>query len=625
MPVHDPHAALLEVHRTHPDILIDLPNFLEVRIWSAIRRHQAVDQEVAVARHPRRTVVAAVRPVGLTLPGFRVQPLVHVVPDEPPLQLIVRLDHVPVILQVADAVPHGVSVLAEDQRPLAGLGYVVQEMRNASVHRGIDVHVRSLDSPLVLDGARRVRLVNPRRRRLEVDAVPALVTERPDDHRRVIAVPLDHPDRAIEVRGLPRRVVSQRDVRVVSHAVRLDVGLVHDVQAVLVGVVVPARVARVVGGPDGVHVVLLHELDVAEHHSFRHHAAGVRIVLVPIHSSQSHGNAVDLEQSVPDLDCPEAHPRGDDLQRVAAVVFEGEEQGVQVRRLGRPLERSGNGALQGDEVRPGRLQSEGRHQRNIEHRASVRAEQFGAQPVGRHRAGQDTPQIHVNCQVAVRVICVEPGAGPEVAHMHARRGHEKHVTLDSADLPVILPFEIRAIREAVDLDGHRVGARLQERRDVELGRRLAPLAVSDLAAVHPQIHGRFHAAEMQKHLHSCPILRHFESLAIRAHGVPVGRHARWIRREGIGDVCVDRDAVAEHLPVRRHRDLVPRGVVEVGAIEISRAIRRIADPVEPPGTAQRPNERRPGRIARQRTFPIRKRMEGGSRRFLVPFEDGGVF
>jgi len=305
--------------------------------------------------------------------------------------------------------------------------------------------------------------------------------------------------------------------------------------------------------------------------------------------------------------------------------FEGEEQGVQVRRLGRPLESSGHGALQGDEVRPGRLQSEGRHQRNIEHRASVRAEQFGAQPVGRHRAGQDTPQIYVNCQVAVRVICVEPGAGPEVAHMHARRGHEKHVTLDSADLPVILPFEIRAIREAVDLDGHRVGARLQERRDVELGRSLAPLAVSDLAAVHPQIHGRFHAAEVQEHLHACPILRHFESPAIRSHGVPIGRHARWIRREGIGDVRVDRDAVAEHLPVRRHRDLVPRVVVEVGAIEISRAIRRISDPVEPTGTAQRPNERRSGRIARQRTFPIRKRIEGGSRRLLVPFEDGGVF
>ena len=57
------------------------------------------------------------------------------------------------------------------------------------------------------------------------------------------------------------RVVAQRALE----RVRLDVGLVDDVQAELVGQVEEGRVVRVVRGADGVEPELLHEHEVGAH------------------------------------------------------------------------------------------------------------------------------------------------------------------------------------------------------------------------------------------------------------------------------------------------------------------------------------------------------------------------
>ena len=71
-------------------------------------------------------------------------------------------------------------------------------------------------------------------------------------------------------------------VRIEAHAVRLDVGLVDDVEAVFVAQVVPARDVRIMARPDGVDVQPLHQGDVPAHQLLAHDLEADGIVLVAI-------------------------------------------------------------------------------------------------------------------------------------------------------------------------------------------------------------------------------------------------------------------------------------------------------------------------------------------------------
>ena len=67
-------------------------------------------------------------------------------------------------------------------------------------------------------------------------------------------------------------------------AVRLDVRFVKNVETVFVGEVVPLRHIRIMAGSNGIDVVLLHQLDVLDHHFARHDLAGIGVEFVTVHS-----------------------------------------------------------------------------------------------------------------------------------------------------------------------------------------------------------------------------------------------------------------------------------------------------------------------------------------------------
>ena len=64
--------------------------------------------------------------------------------------------------------------------------------------------------------------------------------------------------------------------------VRLDVGLVDDVQPELVGQLEEGRVVRVVRGAHGVEAEPLHEHEVGAHRLAGHDAPGVLVEVVPV-------------------------------------------------------------------------------------------------------------------------------------------------------------------------------------------------------------------------------------------------------------------------------------------------------------------------------------------------------
>ena len=113
----------------------------------------------------------------------------------------------------------------------------------------------------------------------------------------------DHPRRRGSTHCVQvARVVAQRALE----RVRLDVGLVDDVQPELVGQVEERRVVRVVRGPDRVEPELLHRDEVGAHRLGGDHAAGVLVEVVAVDAADEDAPAVDQEVHAADLDPPEA-------------------------------------------------------------------------------------------------------------------------------------------------------------------------------------------------------------------------------------------------------------------------------------------------------------------------------
>ena len=252
--------------------------------------------------------------------GLR-EALVDPVPDGAADEARVGLEGVPVFREVTVAVAHRVRVLAEHERARVGFTCLCRDLSGRRVHVADEIDVRAAVGALVVDRACRVSSMNRRRCRLEVHPVARLVPHRPDDHRGVVGKCLDHPRVPFDVGRLPRGVVAERPVEAVPEAVRLDVGLVDDVEAVLVAEVVPLLHVGIVRRADEVEVVLLHQLDVADHQGARHHLARVWLVLVAVDAANQDRTAVDEQPGVPDLDLAEPDaPRYDARDASAGVL-----------------------------------------------------------------------------------------------------------------------------------------------------------------------------------------------------------------------------------------------------------------------------------------------------------------
>jgi len=127
----------------------------------------------------------------------------------------------------------------------------------------------------------------------------------------------------------------------VAHAVRFDVGLVHDIEAAFVAELVPARIIGIVAGPDGVDVVLFHPRQVFPHRFLGNDVGRERVVLVAVDAFQVDRDAVDEQAAVLDLDLAEADFAAGGLEDLAGAVFKGQNKAVEIGRLGRPFFRGG--------------------------------------------------------------------------------------------------------------------------------------------------------------------------------------------------------------------------------------------------------------------------------------------
>ena len=182
------------------DVLIHLPHFLGLRLDAAVGIYYAVDTEVAVGRGAVLAVVAAVCPVFTAVSGLGGKSLVYPVPNTAALQDGVFLDDVPVILEIAEAVAHGMGIFAEDERAgHFGVLCVFLDTGGTVVHGAEDVRVPFQQGAFVLHGTAVQcfqRIVGD----VEVQAVSRFVAKRPGDDARMVLVALVHVHGAVYMR-----------------------------------------------------------------------------------------------------------------------------------------------------------------------------------------------------------------------------------------------------------------------------------------------------------------------------------------------------------------------------------------------------------------------------------------
>ena len=158
----------------------------------------------------------------------------------------------------------------------------------------------------------------------------------------MILVAFDHAHGAVHVRGGQSRILGQR-LRAVAHAVAFDVRLVNQVDAVSVAQVVPRGLVRDNGS---VRTALMLCCFITWMSWIMPSTVmawpAIRVKLVPVHALEQNPLAVDQQIAVLDLHFAEADVHGDDFEHLAGGILEREQQLVEIRRFGGPLERVGN-------------------------------------------------------------------------------------------------------------------------------------------------------------------------------------------------------------------------------------------------------------------------------------------
>ncbi len=204
---------------------------------------------------------------------------------------------------------------------------------------------------------------------------------------------------------------------------------------------------------------------------------------------------------------------------------------------------------------------------------------------------------------------------------------KRDISENAAKSPHVLVLEIAACAKPIDFDCDCVLAGEYIVCYVELRRRPAVDAVSDIEAVDPEVKRGINSVEGDKHCPAFPLSRKVEISAIAAYGIslfvcsPVGswlaHDPGLIRLERIQAVYIDRCAVALDLPVGGHVDVVPSANVVVRAVKILWPVLWRCGEVELPNAIERATERRLMASCCECLLQRLVRHQSRMRRFLV--------
>ena len=302
-----------------PHVLIVVAHLVGMGIETAIGGDDTVAVEVVVGGG----IAAVVATIGEDLfasdLALVAQTLIDEVPDIAALVFRMLADEVPVLLETAHRVTHGVGILALDQRTgIVALG-VFLAVLVAIVHRTEDIGLALTTCLFVLHRARGVVGLHPVVALLEVRTVAGFVAQRPHDDRGVILKRHHIALLTLEV-GLGIIVATGQCLLAVTHAVALDIGLGRQIEAVLVAEVVPAGIVGIVAGAYGIDIQIFHDLDILDHALYGDNVSAIGIEFMTIGTLDEDRLSVDEQLAALDLDMTEAYALGNHLEHLGALL-----------------------------------------------------------------------------------------------------------------------------------------------------------------------------------------------------------------------------------------------------------------------------------------------------------------
>ena len=397
--------------------------------------------------------------------------LVDPVPDAAARKLVVLVEEVPVLLQVAHPVAHRALVFHLEVGTRIGQ-LLAQPVERHVLSAG---HVRSVVPRACAPVGRNPTHAVERTRGIELlhrfvafrDArAPArLVADGPHHHARAVAVEVHVPDIAFQHRLVPLLAL-RHAIRAVPHAVRLHVGLAHHIDAVAVAQIVHPPVVRIVRHAYAVDVVPAHEPHVLLHLFEGERVAVLGAHLVAVHALELHGAAVHEDASAVHLAFAHADANAPSVAEV---------EHVEIRILVGPQAR--------------RSEAESQALPAFRHkRADLLA--IGVEQMRTSRRDSLFAADQLKPTRPVRILRVRNRREREVGNAVQRLGIERHVAENAGIADHVLILRIAAVAPFphARLDGvSGSGAEIHERRHVELRGQASVLKIADFLPVDPYL------------------------------------------------------------------------------------------------------------------------------------------
>ena len=300
----------------------------------AVRTYNTVADEVSVARSIFAEITAVCPEEEVAVLVIFGKCLIYPVPDESALEMVILVDVFPLKVERTGRVTHRMRIFRRTYRTARRLfshspePVIIRILRYDHIripfkfssfvtYRAVHaVLFKSLDLVICI---------------VEVASVSTLVTEREDRHAGIVPSTEIHVADAVDMVGIPLRLVSEGLVKVVEHSVALDIGLRIDIESKAVAEVIEHTRLRIMAGSDTIDIVLLHQFKVLKHPFTAHIMSCVRICLMKVHTLELDRLSVDIEDISLDLKTAEAH--------IEACIFTlyTEKESIELRSLGSPL------------------------------------------------------------------------------------------------------------------------------------------------------------------------------------------------------------------------------------------------------------------------------------------------
>ena len=185
-----------------------------------------------------------------------IKTLIHPIPYRCTGDAAIGIDYVPILLQVAHRVAHGVGILAANEGLLRLLLSLVLQHLGGRVAEVVQGRVARMT--IVEGQSRGIETAHGIVHRLDVRANASLIAKAPEDDAGVIEVALHQRLGTVDMGSFPRRIFAHHAVGI-AIPVALLIGLVHHIDAEAVAQFVEVFTVGVVRGAQEVDVGLLHQ------------------------------------------------------------------------------------------------------------------------------------------------------------------------------------------------------------------------------------------------------------------------------------------------------------------------------------------------------------------------------